>query len=122
MDQIRETPPGGIPAGLNDKAASNAFSSENDIRADAPTCQPEKPASQAKIELLVDDIGDTVGCLIATLSAALAMRDAGDTVGLVYSLRRARAYWTAISGSAKELVAADAERLSALRQSEAHHG
>jgi hypothetical protein len=57
--------------------------------------------------------------MIVTLEAALAMRNAGDVTGTVYGLRRAGAYWRAISGSAEELVAADAERLSALRQMEA---
>jgi hypothetical protein len=56
--------------------------------------------AQAKIELLVDDIGCNVGILIATLNVALAMRDAGDTTGLLYALRRAKAYWRAISASA----------------------
>jgi hypothetical protein len=56
--------------------------------------------AQAKIELLVDDIACNVGILIATLNVALAMRDAGDTTGLLYALRRAKAYWRAISASA----------------------
>ena len=56
--------------------------------------------------------------MIAQLNAALAMADAGDTVGLIYALRRSRAYWRSISESAADLVAADAERLSALRQTE----
>jgi|ERR1019366_2524023 hypothetical protein len=76
-------------------------------------------AAQARIELLFDDIGDNTGAMISTLNAALAMRDAGDSVGLIYGLRKARCYWRAISASAVELVAVDAERLSALRQGEA---
>jgi hypothetical protein len=74
--------------------------------------------AQAKIELLVDDIGCNVGILIATLNVALAMRDAGDTTGLLYALRRAKAYWRAISASAADLVAAEAPRQSLLRQRE----
>jgi hypothetical protein len=77
---------------------------------------PKTNVAQAKIELLVDDIGDNIGIMIAVLEAGLAMRAASDVVGLIYSLRRARVYWKAISASAAELVAADAERLSALRQ------
>jgi hypothetical protein len=77
----------------------------------------QKPvAPQARIELLFEDIGDNTGAMISTLKAALAMRDAGDSVGLIYGLRRSRCYWKAICASAAELVAAEAERLSATRQ------
>jgi hypothetical protein len=41
--------------------------------------------------------------LIATLEAALALAAADDDVGLLYGLRRARAYWRAIAASAAEL-------------------
>jgi hypothetical protein len=74
--------------------------------------------AQAKLELLDDDLGCNISAMIATLEAALAMRAADNRTGLIYGLRCSRAYWRAISLSAAELVAADAERLSALRQGE----
>jgi hypothetical protein len=79
---------------------------------------PRDAIAQAKIGLVLDDVADNSGLMIGTLHCALAMRDAGDTVGLVYTLRRAKAYWRAISASAVDLVATDAERLSPLRQRE----
>jgi hypothetical protein len=106
-DLLEEGPALGDSAGLN--KALLVTSDKSDIKQ-----KTEVP--QALIELLFDDIGDNTGALISTLNAALAMRDAGDSVGLIYGLRRARCYWKSISASAAELVAADADRLSALRQ------
>lgn len=77
---------------------------------------PNIEVAHEKIAQLVGDISDSAGVMIAQLAAAIAMAEAGDTVGLVYALRRSRAYWRHISESAVDLVAADAERLSALRQ------
>ena len=77
---------------------------------------PNPKAAEANIEQLVADIADSAGVMIAQLTAAIAMADAGDTVGLIYALRRSRAYWLAIAGSAADLVTADAEKLSFLRQ------
>lgn len=77
---------------------------------------PNIDVAHEKIGQLVTEISDTAGAMIAQLNAAIAMAAAGDTVGLVYALRRSRAYWLAIAGSAADLVAADAERLSVLRQ------
>ena len=84
--------------------------------ADNSEIAPSLATAQAKIELIRDDLAATICPLQATLDCALAMCAARDDCGLVYSLRRARAYWQAISGSARELVAAEAERLSAIRQ------
>ena len=81
-----------------------------------PENPPKADVTQARIELILDDVGDNIGALIATLNAAIAMRNAADNIGLIYSLRRARAYWKFISVSAAELVEADAERLAALRK------
>jgi hypothetical protein len=105
-----ETPPLGA-AGLGDDAFPGGNCTSK--------ITPKAHVTQAKIELLFDDIGCNIGGFIATLNAAVAMRDAGDSVGVIYALRRGRAYWKAISLSAAELVAVDAERLSALRQGEA---
>jgi hypothetical protein len=76
----------------------------------------ETPVSQAKIDLLLDDIAANTSVMIAQMEVVLAMRAASDVVGLLYGLKRAAAYWRAISATAAELVAVDAERLSALRQ------
>ncbi|HXW71995.1 MAG TPA: hypothetical protein VEK34_11215 [Methylocella sp.] len=75
--------------------------------------------AQAKIELLIDDIGCNVGVLINTLHAVLALRDAEDVKGMLYSLRRGKGYWKAISLSAAELIAVAAEQQSAIRQTAA---
>jgi hypothetical protein len=95
-------------AGLENTSLLGASDTKN------PRQKIEVP--QARIELLFEDIGDNTGAMISMLNAALAMRDAGDSVGLIYGLRKARCYWKAISASAAELVAAEAERLSAIRQ------
>jgi hypothetical protein len=108
MPHINETPPD--KAGLLDINSLAGNSIEN---------APKYEVSQAEIGLLVDDICDTVGCMITQLYVVIAMRDAGDTAGLIYALRRGRPYWKHISESARDLIAADAERLSALRQREA---
>jgi hypothetical protein len=105
---LEECPAPGEGAGPNNTSLGGATNTKNISR------KIEVP--QALIEHLFEDIGDNTGALISTLNAALAMRDAGDSVGLIYGLRRARCYWRAISTSAAELVAADADRLSALRQ------
>ena len=77
---------------------------------------PKTHIAQEKIEQIFDDIGPNINAMGAMLNAAVAMHEAGDPVGLIYALRRVRSYWVAVSELAKELVAADAERLSALRQ------
>jgi len=66
---------------------------------------PKPEVTQAKIDLLSDEIGYLVCPLIATLEAALAMREAGNVAGFVYGLRCAGAYWRKISVNAKDLVA-----------------
>jgi hypothetical protein len=79
---------------------------------------PNPQVAETNIEQLVGDIAGGAGIMIASLYEAIAMAQAGDTVGLIYALRRSRAYWHSISESAAELVSADAERLSCLRQKE----
>ncbi len=107
MPHSYETRRAGDAAGLGNSSC---------LAADSPKIAPSLATAQAKIELIRDDLAATISPLQATLDYALAMYAAHDDCGLVYSLRRARAYWQAISGSARDLVAAEAERLSALRQ------
>lgn len=66
---------------------------------------PKTHIAQAKCDLLVDDIGSNVSAMMAQLDVILAMRAANDPTGLLYGLRRARAYWSAIAASARELAA-----------------
>jgi hypothetical protein len=105
---LKECPALGESAGLKNTSLLGASNTKN--------ISQKIEVPQAKIELLFEDIGDNTGAMISTLNAALAMRDAGDSVGLIYGLRRSRCYWKAISASAAELVAAEAELLSAIRQ------
>ena len=109
MEQKRETPPGQT-AGLGNMSLPGGI--------DASENAPKARVEQAKIELVADDITDTAGWLIDQLNCLPAQRAANDFGGMVYTLRRSRAYWLAISGSAVELVAANDARLSALRQAE----
>jgi hypothetical protein len=96
MASHNETPPLGT-AGLGE----NAFPGRNGTSELAPT-----PAvTQAKIDLLSDEIGLNICPLISTLEAALAMREAGNVPGLIYGLRCAGAYWRSISVNARDLVA-----------------
>jgi hypothetical protein len=70
--------------------AGGATDLENtSLKVDAYTANiKQKPEiSQALIELLFEDIGDNTGAMISTLNAALAMRDAGDCVGMIYGLQ-----------------------------------
>jgi hypothetical protein len=56
-------------------------------------------------DLLREDLTCNISAMIATLEAALAMHAADDDVGLIYGLRRAKAYWRCISASAAEFSA-----------------
>jgi hypothetical protein len=64
-----------------------------------------RQTTQTKIDLLSDEIGFNISPMIATLEAALAMREAGNVAGFVYGLRCAGAYWRNISSNAQDLVA-----------------
>jgi hypothetical protein len=80
--------------------------------------------AQAKIDLLTDDIADTAGWLVSQLSVIPSQREAADIVGIIYTLRRSRAYWRHISEVARELAAVNDERLSAkpVRRKAVEHG
>jgi hypothetical protein len=58
------------------------------------------------------------GWLVDQLYVLPAQRAAGDYSGMLYTLRRSRAYWRHISEVARELASANDERLSSLRQGE----
>lgn len=77
---------------------------------------PKAHVAQAKIELLREDIAETIGWFIPALNSAIAMLDASDIAGTIYALRRCRAYWLHIASCAAELVAVNAELQSAPRQ------
>jgi hypothetical protein len=95
MAHIRENPPAGGAGGL-----WNAFPD-----GECSSNIAQKPeVTQAKIDLLSDEIGWIIGPMIATLEAALAMREAENIPGLIYGLRCAGAYWRSISVNAKDLV------------------
>jgi hypothetical protein len=108
--QTSKNPPAGVADGL-DKASLPGGIDEQVIT-------PNANVLQAQIDLIADEVVDSAGWLIDQLNCLPAQRAAGDIVGMIYSLRRARAYWLSTSGSAKELVERNDERLSALRQSE----
>jgi hypothetical protein len=109
MSPQRETPPGQT-AGLKDMSLPGGI--------DGSFNAPKARVEQAKIDLLVDDITDIAGWLVDQLNVLPAQRAAGDFAGMLYTLRRSRAYWIAVAGSARELAAVNDERLSAIRQAE----
>jgi len=94
MSQMCETQPG--EAGLAKMSLPGSF--------DNREINPKTHVAQAKCDLLVDDIGCNVSAMMAQLDVILAMRAANDPTGLLYGLRRARAYWSAIAASARELA------------------
>jgi hypothetical protein len=122
MRQKRENPPGLRPAGFLNSSLPGG-SDDREIAQTQAVCQAvhgdnSRAATTARIELLIDDIGDNAGAMTCYLNCVLAHRDAGDIVGMIYSIRMARAYWRAIAASANDLIAAQAARLSAIRQAE----
>lgn len=110
MTQTHETRRAGGAAGPGNSSCLAADSSVNAPKADV---------AQAKIELIAEDVIDTAGWMVSQLKVLPAQLASADYAGMIYTLRRARSYWKAISGSAADLVAANDERLSALRQGEA---
>jgi hypothetical protein len=100
MTHTNETPPLGA-AGLG-VAQANTF--------------PSAEISQAKIEILLDDLTDTGGWMVSQLNCLPNQRLAGDVDGFLHTLRRARCYWLVIAAEAQLLVAAHGDLLSALRQ------
>jgi hypothetical protein len=112
MSHQNETPAGG--PGLGDMSLPCII--------DGFENAPKAHVAQAKGDLLADDVVDTAGWLIDQLNCLPAQRAAGDVTGMIYTLRRSRAFWIAISGSAKELVERNDELISALRQGEAPSG
>jgi hypothetical protein len=109
MAQETGNPARGQAAGFGDVSSSAV---------DPSSIGPNAKVAQVKIDMLVDDIVDTAGWLVSQLSVLPSQRAAGDVAGMIYTLRRCRAYWKSISGSALELATANDDRLSALRQEE----
>jgi hypothetical protein len=77
----------------------------SDLTADPAKLTQKPEVSQVKIEIICDEIGFNISPMIATLEAALAMREAGNVPGFLYGLRCAGAYWKYITTNAKDLVA-----------------
>jgi hypothetical protein len=97
-------------------SANGSLSGTSVLAEDGSKNAPKAHVAQAKIDLLVDDITDTCGWLVDQLNVIPSQRAAGDHSGMIYTLRRSRCYWRHISESARELAAANDERLSGLRQ------
>ena len=72
--------------------------------------------ADVEISLLLDDIGAAIGPLEAQIACLATMVAAGDSTGVVYVLRRLKAHWRVLDQDARDLIATDAERLSAIRQ------
>jgi hypothetical protein len=102
------------PAALAGATGSDKCALLGGIDTRDATAKPH--VTQARIDLLADDIVDTAGWLIDQLNCLPAQRAAGDITGVIYTLRRSRSYWKHVAETAAELVAANDERLSALRQ------
>jgi hypothetical protein len=77
---------------------------------------PSAEISQAKIEILLADLTDTGGWMVAQMNCLPNQRLAGDVDGFLHTLRRARCYWLVIAAEARLLVEAHGDLLSALRQ------
>jgi hypothetical protein len=118
MPQTCETPPLGA-AGLGDDAFPGGnCKSENAKKTEVAQANtfPSAEISQAKIEILLDDLTDTGGWMVAQMNCLPNQRLAGDVDGFLHTLRRARCYWLAIAAEARLLVEAHGDLLSALRQ------
>jgi hypothetical protein len=96
------------------------FSAEENRAPDINACDDTTPIGIApaavKIRLLLADIGASIGPLECQLACLAAHVAAGDSTGVVYALRRLKAHWRCLDLDARDLIAADAERLSAIRQ------
>jgi hypothetical protein len=105
VDQIRETPPGGIPAGHN-KAASNASLRKNSIRAIAPERQPENDhAIQISRELQREEIFEAAGEALNYLTAIRSFVATDDLPGIKYSYAKFAAYGRVVATGCKSLTA-----------------
>jgi hypothetical protein len=80
--------------------------------ADGNTNTKSPAVTQAKIGLLREDIVETIGPMIATLQAAVAMGHIPNDAGLIFGLRSAAAYWKSITINARDLVALQREGAS----------
>jgi hypothetical protein len=95
MTEPNESPPRGQVAGVAECSLLGGVNGSESA--------PNPAVVQAKIGLLREDIVETIGPMIATLQAAVAMGHVPNDAGLIYGLRTAQAYWRSISWSAREL-------------------
>lgn len=106
MAETCERPPSakGGPGSLDCLAAIDRENSQKQAATQPQRPRGLAPVECAKRELIRDDLDANISAMQASLDCALVMLGAGDDCGLLYSLRRARAYWRAIGGSANELA------------------
>jgi hypothetical protein len=116
MRQTRENPPGEPAGSLNASLPGSLDGPE--ITQNGGAGQRKIPLTALAFEALIDDIGCNAGVMIECLNCVLAHRDAGDVIGLIYSVKRAQCYWRAIVAGTRDLKAAEAARQSAFRQAE----
>jgi hypothetical protein len=95
MIHAKQSPSAGGADGLGETSLLGGF--------DGSEIPPNPAVTQAKIELLREDIVETIGPMIASLQAAVAMGHIPNDAGLIFGLRSAAAYWKSISWSAREL-------------------
>ncbi len=89
------------------QATAGLESASNLGRCDTQTLSLNPLLAQVNVswrDLIRVDLTANIGAMSATLNAARAMRDATDDCGLIYALRRARAYWQAIAASVHDLA------------------
>jgi hypothetical protein len=95
-------------AGLGENASFDEECNSNNA--------PKAHVSQAKIDLLTDEIYHSASALSSTLNVLSAGYEAADVAVQIHALRQSQRYWRFISALARELIAAEAERASAFRQ------
>ena len=107
-----------IPETVNAEGGTSASREYCSLRQseNIPDHAPKEHVAQAKINLLSDEIYHSASALSHTLDVLFAGYEANDIAVQIHALRQSRRYWRFIAALAQELVAADAERLSALRQ------
>ena len=101
----RENPPGAT-AGFQDFY----------LATDSLEATPPRHVLQARIELIREDLVNTVGGMQAALAAAVSMAAIPSDEGMLHGLRQARACWKSISELAADIGSLRAELASLLRQ------
>jgi hypothetical protein len=105
----KEDPALGAAAGLPDASLLGSLDTQDIAPKPAPAQDKVKrnPVAvlEARLELMRDDLVANITQASLHFDVALAMLSATDDVGLLYALRRVRAYWQSIAADAKELAA-----------------